>query len=359
LKKKSILFIADRPEWAYHNLIKTWAQGLTDFDCYIAFEEDFTIQPKEFSVSQKLATSVINILRNSNKKFVIHPSSKFSYPIYKTAPVYEVDSGKKVEKTDFDIIYECAFYFQFMAVLPFKAEKKFVGIYTDSYPHEGPTFDVKTGTDLKKLSRKEFFKKYLSQYDGIIVGSRGLYDHYKLLTDKLTFANGIYHQENFVANNRVGAEEHLTIGWTGNPNRPMKGFREVIEPAIEAVNKTGRKVALKTKFSGPYQDLLNFYTDVDLVVIASEADTGPSLFAEASLSKVPCISTNIGFPKMIIQSGSNGIIVKRDLDEIKNAIIEIYDNRPLLKSFSERIRQDYLEQLDNEISFGNLKTLFS
>ena len=359
MKKRSILFIADRPEWAYHNLIKTWAQGLTDFDCYIAFEEDFTIQPKEFSVSQKLATSVINILRNSNKKFVIHSSSRFSYPVYKTAPVYEVDSAKKVEKTDFDIIYECAFYFQFMAVLPFEAEKRFVGIYTDSYPHEGPTFDVKTGTDLKKLSRKEFFKKYLSQYDGIIVGSRGLYDHYKLLTDKLTFANGIYHQENFDANNRVGAEEHLTIGWTGNPNRPMKGFREVIEPAIEAVNKTGRKVVLKTKFSGPYQDLLNFYTDVDLVVIASEADTGPSLFAEASLSKVPCVSTNIGFPKMVIRNGENGLLVNRDAGEIENAIIRLYDDRALLKSFSKRIKTDYLAILDNEISIRNLNKLFS
>ena len=359
MKKKSILFVADRPDWAYHNLIKTWSAGLKDFDCYVTFEEDFNIRAKDFSFSEKLMTYFINLVKSNDKKFVIDSSSKFSYPKYKTPPVYEVNTGKKVEKTHFDVIYECAFYFQFMSVFPFTSDKKFVGIYTDSFPHEGPSFDEKTKTDLKKLSRKEFFEKYLKSYDGVIVGSSGLYNDYKELTNKITFANGIYLQDEFVENKNIGEKEGLTIGWTGNPNRPMKGFKEVIEPAVEKVNKTGRKVSLKTKFSGSYKDLLTFYSDVDVIAIASEADTGPSLFAEASLSKVPAISTNIGFPKMIIEDGINGIIVNRDVEEMKNAIIKLYDNRELLKSFSERIKEDYLKLLDNKISFNNLKKLFS
>lgn len=359
MKKKSILFVADRPEWAYHNLIKTWGAGLTDFDCYVTFEEDFNIRAKDFSFSEKMMTNIINLVKNPEKKFVIDSSSRFSYPKYKTPPVYEVNTGKKVEKTHFDVIYECAFYFQFMSVFPFTSDKQFVGIYTDSFPHEGPSFDEKTKTDLKKLSRKEFFETYLKPYDGIIVGSSGLYNDYKELTDKITFGNGIFLQDEFVENNNIGEKETLTIGWTGNPNRPMKGFREVIEPAIEEVRKTGRTISLKTKFSGPYRDLLTFYSDVDVIAIASEADTGPSLFAEASLSKVPAISTKIGFPKMIIEDGVNGIIVNRDTEEMKNAIIKIYDNRELLKSFSGRIKEDYLKVLDNKNSIENLRTLFS
>lgn len=359
MKKKSILFVADRPEWAYHHLIKTWGDGLNDFDCYVAFEEYFNIRTKDFSFLEKIATNIINLVKNPEKKFVIDSSSQFSYPKYKTPPVYEVNTGKKVEKIHFDVIFECAFYFQFMSVFPFTSDKKFVGIYTDSFPHEGPSFDEKTKTDLKKLSRKVFFEKYLKPYNGIIVGSSGLYNDYKELTDKIIFANGIFLQDEFIENKNIGENEHLTVGWTGNPNRPMKGFREMIEPAIEEINKTGRKVSLKTKFSGPYKDLLTFYSDVDVIAIASEADTGPSLFAEASLSKVPTISTKIGFPKMIIEDGINGIIVNRDIEEMKNAIIKIYDDRTLLKSFSERIKQDYLQQLDNKISIDNLKTLFS
>ncbi len=359
MKKKSVLFVADRPEWAYHNLIKTWGDGLKDFDCYVTFEEDYNIRAKDFSFSEKIMTGFINFFKDRDKKFVIDSSSKFSFPKYKNPPVFEVISGTKVEKTDFDVIFECAFYFQFMSVFPFTSHKKFVGIYTDSFPHEGPSFDEKTKNDLKKLSRQEFFEKYLNPYDGIIVGSSGLFNDYKELTDKIIFANGIFLQDDFVENKNIGETEGLTIGWTGNPNRSMKGFREVIEPAIEEVNKTGRKVSLKTKFSGPYRELLTFYSDVDLITIASEADTGPSLFAEASLSKVPAISTNIGFPKMIIEDGINGILVKRDIQEMKNAIIKLYDNRMLLKSFSARIKEDYLSQLDNKISIENLKKLFS
>lgn len=359
MKKKSILFIADKPDWAYHNLIKTWGDGLEDFDCYVTYEEYFLIKAKDFSLSEKILTGFINLFKNDNNKHIIDSSSKFSYPKYKNPPVFEVNSGKEVKKTHFDIIFECALYFQFMAVFPFTSEKKFIGIYTDSYPHEGPSFDKKTKTDLKKLSRQEFFDKYLKPYDGIIVGSSGLYDDYKNLTNKITFGNGIYLQNEFQENKNIGEKEGLTIGWTGNPNRSMKGFREVIEPAVEAVNKTGRKVTLKTKFSGPYKDLLTFYTDVDLIAIASEADTGPSLFAEASLSKVPAISTKIGFPKMIIEDGQNGIFVNRDIDEMKNAIIKLYDNRDLLRSFSARIKEDYIKVLDNRISIENFKKLFS
>ena len=50
---------------------------------------------------------------------------------------------------------------------------------------------------------------------------------------------------------------------------------------------------------------------------------------------------------MIIEDGINGIIVNRDVEEMKNAIIKLYDNRELLKSFSERIKEDYLKLLDN------------
>ena len=119
--------------------------------------------------------------------------------------------------------------------------------------------------------------------------------------------------------------------------------------------KTGRKIKLKTQFSGSYDSILSFYKDVDLVVIASEADTGPSLFSDACLSDVPSVSTKIGFPKMVIQHEKNGLFVNRDIDEVKNAIIKLYDDRILLKKFSKTIKQDYLKLLDNQISINNLK----
>ena len=356
--KKSILFIADKPNWAYHNLIKTWAKGLEDFDCYIAFAQDYSINVKSFNFPEKLLINSINSIRSADKKFLIDSSKKFSYPVYKQAPVYEVNSDKKVDKVNFDIIFECAYYFQYTAAFPFVTEKRYVGLYTDSYPHEGPSFDYKTGTDLTKLQRIEFFEKYLKKYDGVIAGSSNLQYDYEKLTEKIIFANGIFRQNEFAENESVGRKDGLTIGWTGTPDRPMKGFRNIIEPAVEKVQKTGRKIKLKTQFSGSYESLLRFYEDVDLVLIASEADTGPSLFSEAALSSVPAVSTRIGFPKMVIKDGKNGIFAERDVESFKTAIIKLYDDRELLKLFSKKIKEDYLTVLDNNISIENLKKLF-
>jgi glycosyltransferase involved in cell wall biosynthesis len=160
----------------------------------------------------------------------------------------------------------------------------------------------------------------------------------------------------FQENEKIGENNGLIIGWTGNPERQMKNFYSIILPAIEILQKKGLKIHLKTKFSGSYEELYSFYKDVDLILIASDADTGPSMFAEAALSKVPAISTNVGFPKMVIQNNINGIIVEKNtIENFTKAIETLYNDKNLLKSFSNRIKTDYLEQLDNQKLANDLK----
>lgn len=328
---------------------------MPEFDCYVAFAKDFQIRVKNFGTTDILKSKIHQFLNTKEVYFKIAANRRYSYPIYKTPPVFEVLTDKKVTITHFDYIVEMAYYIQYTAELPFTSEKKLVGLYTDSFPHEGPSFDGKRNINLKSLNREMFYNNYLKPYDGVVVGNMNLYNDYAPLTSKLVFANGIYLQNQFVGNLNVGNKETLTIAWTGTPDRPMKGFRSVIEPAIEAVQKTGRKINLKTKFSGNYEELLTFYKDVDLVAIASEADTGPSLFAEASLSNVPSISTEIGFPKMVIKHQENGIFINRNVEDMTQAIIDLYDHREKLIQFSRRIKRDYLAVLSNDISIENLK----
>ena len=347
--KKSILFIADKPDWAYHNIIKTWAELLNEeYNCYVAFAQDFFIKSKKFSRWDILKNKISLAIKSSNKKYKIHPSKTYSYPIYSENPVYEVLSQQKTDKISFDFIIEMAYYFQYISEFPFIANKKLVGIYTDSYPHEGPSFDEKTKTNLKALSRQEFYDRYLKKYDGIIVGGGNLYDDYQKFSNKILFCYGIYKENDFIENKRGGEKETLTIGWTGTPDREMKGFRSIIEPAIKELQEEGLKINLKTKFSGSYDELLSFYQDVDIVCIGSSADSGPSLFAEASLSSVPCISTRVGLPKTVIKDGIDGIFIDRNKDEMKSAIKKLYQDRDLLKSFSMRIKEDYLDIMSNE-----------
>lgn len=259
-----------------------------------------------------------------------------------------------VNKNEFDIQVDLAYYFQYISKFPFHSKVKLVGIYTDSFPHEGPSYDGLKKRDTHVLDRDAFYHNYLAHYDGIIVGNENLYQDYRQFSSPLIYSNGIYKQDEFKENKNVGTHPGLTIGWTGNPNRKMKGFNEVIVPAVEELQSKGFNVRLKTKFSGPYEELLDFYVDVDLVLIASEADTGPSLFSEASLSCVPTISTEIGFPKAVIQDNVNGRFCLRDKEDLMKHILEFYHDRPKLIAFSKRIKKDYLLMYDNKLMSDHL-----
>lgn len=361
--KKSMLFIVDKPNWAYEFMVKTWIPFLAaKYDCYIAYQQDFSVKPYEKkSFFHSFLYNILNFIRlkkaaisgKNQKFFFLDSNKKYFYPKYTKVPVYHMD--RQLNKTlslkqEFDFQVEMAFYFQYIAEFPFKAKNKLVGIFTDAFPHDGPNFDLKTGTDRNLLSRREFYEKYLKNYQHIIVGGGNLLKEYQKITDKVTFVYGIFGQNNFKENNDVGGKEGLTIGWTGTPKRPMKGFEQIILPAIEKVKQSGRKIHLKTKFSGPYEELYSFYEDIDLVVIASNADSGPSLYAEASLSKAPCISTKVGLPLMGIKDGINGLFTERNVDSLAEAIIKLYDDRKLLKSFSNRVKKDYLLWMDNKIT---------
>lgn len=65
----------------------------------------------------------------------------------------------------------------------------------------------------------------------------------------------------------------------------------------------GYPVALRTQFQGSIRSLATFWQGVDLALIASEADAGPSMFIEASLCGVPSVSTKIGLPQFVINHG--------------------------------------------------------
>lgn len=366
--RKKVLFIVDKPNWAYEYMVKSWMIYLLPiYDCYLIYQQDYGI--KENTNNSKIYKWWFNIVSSivffvkkirDKKDFQFFTTSHYFFKKHTKKPIYQFmdDLGnlKIVDKDvlHYDTIVEMAFYFQYTCHHPFTANKKVVGIFTDTFPHDGPTNDILRQTDRSKLIRKDFYKTYLEPYNHIIVGGGNLYNDYKELTDNISFVYGIYGEENFLVNNHVGEKEYLTIGWTGTPKRKMKGFEEFIIPAIENVKKTGRDIRLKTKFSGSYEDLYTFYQDVDLIVIASSADSGPSLFAEASLSGVPSISTKIGLPLMGISDGENGLFLSREVESIEKGIITLYDDRTLLKSFSKQIRNDYLNNLGNKITVKNI-----
>lgn len=363
--KKKVLFVVDKPNWAYEFMVKSWMPYLMDeYDCYLAYQQDFFIKTSKYS--NKAFEIVYNVYSSMKRTEATNKlENGIFYNQYKTAPLYKfIHKNGEKEKTDdqnmeFDFQFNMAFYFQYTAKLPFRAKRNFVGIFTDGFPHDGPTYDLIKKIDRSALSRQEFYNQYLAHYDHLIVGGGGLLEAYQKLTNKVSFVYGIYGEDNFVENKNVGENNYLTIGWTGTPDRPMKGFRTIIEPAILALQEQGFDIRLKTKFSGPYEDLYTFYEDVDVVVIASSADSGPSLYAEACLSSVPVISTKVGLPLLGIKDNETGFFIERNIEDLISKLKIIYLDREKLKSFSKKTKMNYLDNLGNEKSVTNVLKLLS
>lgn len=365
--KKKILFEIDFKDWAFYFMVKSWSREIGDeYDCYYICNEPYRI--KELRRISRMNMFLFNLVANfrlffyrfffsENKKvFHIHPSGNYSFPKFsKPFVVPFADETEKLPKMEFDYHISMAYFFQYSSEIPFTGRKKLIGIFNDCFPHLGPAYDIKTKTNVNELSRSEFFDKYLKHYDYLLVANENLIRAYREYTHKVEFALGIYKEECF-GRTKIKSET-FTLGWTGNPNRPVKGFFEVIEPAVQKVRATGRNIRLKTSFDASYEEMIEFYSDVDLAVIASSGDGAPTMFCEASLSDIPSVSTFVGLPSMVIQEGINGLFINRDIDEMANAIIYLHDNPDVLEGFSKRIKSDYLKIMSNALNIKKIRAV--
>jgi glycosyltransferase involved in cell wall biosynthesis len=378
--KKKVLFVVDIPDWAFHHMIKEVMGKFNDeYDFYWDFSSLFLKGRTAYKVNTakallynainftKYLVSKTNLFKNINVvHFLSLKRNRISSCISDRANNFWFENrfyNRKIlsYNKSYDIIFHMDYYYQYScSKLPHQVKDNnfIVGIYTEGFPHNGTNYDYNLEKDIKNITQKDFFEQYINTYKALVVGSGNLQQQYASYNIPTYLCNAVYRESDFfVSNDKKFFDDYLIIGWTGNPAREFKGFDTIIKPAIEKVKSTGRKVVLKTKFSGTYDELIKFYDDIALCLIASNADTGPSLFVEASLSGIPCISTKVGFPDMVIENNKNGFIVERDIDAFFEKICFCYDNRDALYEFSKRIKNDYLRILGNDVLIHNWRNV--
>jgi len=322
-KKPNVLIFADFPNWAYYEIQQFIKKNLNDdyeiFCDYLIF----------------------NSLRKSK-----NPIKRIKL-LYKRIKYQNISNNN-----NYDIVLYLGFYFDELMKIKWKSKKVIKGIYTDSFPPKNANF---TG------NLDGFINRFLTNCDAIVCGSKQIKNNYKDIFQNTYYANTILDEnlfkrktEKLINNNSI-----FTIGWTGNPNREFKGLQSHIIPAIKIAKEKYPNIVFKTRYSGSIKTLPNFYTDIDVIVIASDADAGPSLFGEASLMEVPAISTDIGWPHEVIKNNINGITVKKNIVDIANNIIYLYENRDLLHRMSKQIRIDYLKVFDKNKMVNHWKKMFS
>lgn len=336
--KKKILLVADRPNWAYYHIAKFIKESLAShYDFYIDF-----------------------VAFNTRKEFKRKYKSKWSqYKAFLKCSIDRIVYQSIRSDHTYDIVLYLGYYFDVAAHFNVKSSKIIKGIYTQKFPPQGMEYDYLNNVLLNNLTIDQFNILYFSNADALVCGASCIQDFYQKHVENVYCANGALDEKSFrPSSSKVKKTNSLILGWTGNPSREFKGFYTHIIPAVKKAQELRENIVFKTRFKGPLKTLPAFYNDIDLIVIASNADAGPSLFGEASLCGIPSISTKVGWPLDVIEDGNNGYLVEREINAIVDKIIYLYDHPDVLSNMSEKIRIDFIDILGVEVQKKNWINLF-
>lgn len=361
--KRDILLIGDTPGWAFDNIIEFVKKHIKNHEIYY----DYTIynQRQDKSVESDFSSDEIN--------------TSFSIPYKKNIPfqgipgirsvlframrflnkkgLILVDSHGKKRRIKDDNTYDLVIFLDYYMDKDAKFDdlicaKKVKGVFTDGFPPKGIKID-------DNYSIEDFIKKYLHDADAILVGSKSIASIYQNKTTKSIFCcNMAYDESVFKPKKTKKQNKSLVVGWTGNPKREFKGFDSIIIPTIEILKAKNYNIELRTQFSGSLNSLADFWQGVDLAIIASEADAGPSMFMEASLCGVPSISTRIGMPSYVIINYENGLFCDRNVADFIEKIKMLINDTELLQKMKTNIRKAYIEKLGVHVQIKNWENLF-
>lgn len=195
-------------------------------------------------------------------------------------------------------------------------------------------------------------KKIINLVDSYTVSSKKLFDIYKKLKlnkPLIEITDGVdldrFYPQNLERMQNIKDRE-LVIGWVGNSNwngnskKDYKGLQTVIKPAIEELIKEGYKIKLeltdKQQKQIPHNEMVNFYSKIDLYVCTSLNEGTPNPVLEAMACGVPIISTDVGIiPEVFGEKQKEYILKERNKDCLKEKIKLFIKNIDLIKELSE------------------------
>ena len=111
---------------------------------------------------------------------------------------------------------------------------------------------------------------------------------------------------------------------------------------LEKLKKLVSELGLKEKiiFTGFLKDIVDLYSALDLVVVASKAEPFGRTIIEAMSMAKPVVATNSGGPVEIVEEGKTGFLVPYGYPEVlARAIIKLIDDAHLASEFGINSRQ--------------------
>lgn len=322
--KKSLAIIIDAPNWAFHNVANLMKKELND----IANVDIFAIQSEPYN------NNLFTLLEDVKSYDYIH------FLWRKSLLEFNSDSFKKELKDNNINYYDYVDYF---------SKRISTAVYDHMFLSDE---EIKLYADVFN----KFSRKYYTSSDKLYNIYNNIPEYIKPETSLIdTFDINVFYPmflERFHFDNI--SNRPLVIGWVGNSawnskdgsNIDYKGLHHILEPVLDELINEGynikRLYADKQIKAIPNNEMPNYYKNIDIYISCSYQEGTPRPALEALACGVPIISTDVGIvPEILGNLQKDFIIGDRTTtpdsvirNNLKNAIIKLYNNRDLLKKLS-------------------------
>tara|TARA_B100001059_G_scaffold232397_1_gene270134 strand:+ start:5125 stop:6093 length:969 start_codon:yes stop_codon:yes gene_type:complete len=156
-------------------------------------------------------------------------------------------------------------------------------------------------------------------------------------------------------------KDKLVIGWIGNSdlsiNGKVKRFKEIKEVVDGLPDKFVFKPLDSMKEYIPHNQVPNYIYSVDIIVCFSTSEGTPNQILEASSCGRCWVSTDVGIVSMLQNTISNnncGIIIGKEKEDLKEALLELYDNRELITKYGTNGRIAIQKKFRIDLTINNI-----
>lgn len=134
----------------------------------------------------------------------------------------------------------------------------------------------------------------------------------------------------------------LRLGWAGNRISMVKGFQEFVQPMAE-IPGVELVVAGFADHNLPLEQMPDFYRSIDAYISASSFEGSNNSIIEAAAMQRAIVTTRNGSAPEYLTNEQNALIVNRDLDEFRAAVIRLRDQPELCSRLGAAARQALID----------------
>jgi colanic acid/amylovoran biosynthesis glycosyltransferase len=131
-------------------------------------------------------------------------------------------------------------------------------------------------------------------------------------------------------------------------------------PDRASLEQAAKPLGAAVYFAGAVnqEQILTFYQQADLFVLASFAEGVPVVLMEAMVMQIACITTHItGIPELI-KSGESLLVAPSDIEGLAQAIASLIDNPQLRYELAQNGRQAVLQRYELQTNTTKLANIF-